>query len=221
VSELSRDWDVHPEIVGGISSKQVHGMCTVYVDDVFFTGDVKYMKWFEKKLTDRFKCKPANWNESKYLGMMLKATNDGAVELRSDGYERCIQEISISPERAREMESFLIESEERDFRNMLGKAMWSARITRADCMALPSILRKSRSSLSIKKLSISLALSGDLTISWIHLSYPSLVNSTEPSFVALNFIPKYFDSFQFAALHLNLFFNFFSNHLIYLESVCL
>ena len=133
VSELSRDWDVHPEIVGDINSKQVHGMCTVYVDDVFFTGDVKFMKWFEKKLTDRFKCKPANWNESKYLGMMLRATSDGAVELTSDGYERCIQEIAISPERAREMESFLIESEERDFRNMLGKAMWSARITRADC----------------------------------------------------------------------------------------
>ena len=50
VSELSRDWDVHPEIVGGINSKQVHGMCTVYVDDVFFTGDVKFMKWFEKNI---------------------------------------------------------------------------------------------------------------------------------------------------------------------------
>ena len=101
---LSRDWDVHPEIVGDISSKQVHGMCTVYVDDVFFTGDVKYMKWFEKMLTDRFKCKPANWNESKYLGMMMKATSDGSVELTSDGYERCIQEIIMSPERAREMD---------------------------------------------------------------------------------------------------------------------
>ena len=132
VSDLAVDMSVPPETVDDIQSREVWGLCTVYVDDVFFTGCDKFIHWFEHELTTRFKCKEASWNDAKYLGMEIKLTKDGTVELTSGGYEKCIKAIDLEPAREKQEEEFLTEDEERQFRNLLGKAMWSARIARAD-----------------------------------------------------------------------------------------
>ena len=88
VSDLAVDMCVPPETVEDIQSMEVWGLCTVYVDDVFFTGCDKFIHWFEHELTTRFKCKEASWNDAKYLGMEIKLTKDGTVELTSGGYEK-------------------------------------------------------------------------------------------------------------------------------------
>ena len=132
VSDLNKIWTVPPETLKKIKNKQVFGLCTVYVDDLLYAGDIRFMKWFEKEITTRFTCKKPEWNNAKYLGMRIRVHQDNTVTLTSDGYEANIGRIPITKERKAQEEDFLTEPEERAFRNVLGKAMWSARIARAD-----------------------------------------------------------------------------------------
>ena len=132
VADLNKVRTVPPETLKKIKNKQVFGLCTVYVDDLLYAGDIRFMKWFEKEITTRFTCKKPEWNNAKYLGMRIRAHQNGTVTLTSDGYEANIGRIPITKERKAQEEDFLTEPEERAFRNVLGKAMWSARIARAD-----------------------------------------------------------------------------------------
>jgi hypothetical protein len=83
-------------------------------------------------MNKRFKCKPCDKNNLKYCGLHIKWTETNEIEVSSDDYEKNIHELIVHPKRERDWNEYLTEEEEREFRKMLGKLMWVAKITRAD-----------------------------------------------------------------------------------------
>ena len=125
-------WSIRPELLSDIKTGVTWGVCAVHVDDVYFTGEPEFMCWFQEAIKSRFKVKEAKINDITHVGLRVRKLEDGSVKITGEDYERNIERIYIEPARQRDLNAFLIESEEKDFRSQLGKVMWLARITRAD-----------------------------------------------------------------------------------------
>ena len=126
------DWSMRPELLSDIKPGKVFGVCAAHVDDIFFMGVPEFIGWFQDAIKQRFKVKPSKLNDIIHVGLRVRKLESGDVMVSSEDYERNIESIRIEPERRRDVNAFLIESEEKDFRSQLGKIMWLARITRAD-----------------------------------------------------------------------------------------
>ena len=132
VKEMKYEWTMRPDLDEQGEKGIVHGLTMIHVDDLLYIGTPKFVHWFEESLQLRFKCKMPDRNDVKYLGMRIKKLRSGTFELSSNGYERCIKPITLNEGRTSELDSLLNEKEEGDFRALLGKLMWLARITRGD-----------------------------------------------------------------------------------------
>ena len=125
-------WELPPETIGHLQDVEVFGFCVIHVDDVLYAGNNKFLNYFRSSMMNRFICKQPDRDSACYLGMQIDRLENGDLEVGSNGYEDQIEPIAVSRDRALDPNAELTEEEEKQFRTVLGKAMWLARITRAD-----------------------------------------------------------------------------------------
>ena len=110
---------------------KLEGILIVHVDDFLFAGSENFYKSVIMNLKLKFKISKECTTAFKYIGLEIQQTQNG-IYVAQEKYLDELQEIAITPDRAKQKESPINEDEYSKLRSVHGKLGWLALQTRPD-----------------------------------------------------------------------------------------
>ena len=112
----------------------VRGVVGTHVDDFLLAGGQDWINHIVEKVKEHFEPGKVEQDDFLYCGHRIKQDKDGEIILSQDEFAREVQPLVIKPERKRQSDQAVNETERRQIRSYAGKLGWLGRTTRPDLL---------------------------------------------------------------------------------------